>query len=173
MTNKYFHFYEIYKLKTNSILKRIASFFYLRFTRYTFAENNHVSNTFLIFYTHEKVFRKDYHSFLMNLHHSLKDSSIMILKRRLSLKNIFSFNNPIISDLDHFYKKIGNYQKIILFYPHSLSGCWIQENFSSKNIISLQHGYYQYPKKEFNIYSKATRSDYAIIYNKDYLDFDK
>ena len=149
MKNNFIHFHQIYKLKTNNLFKQIMAFIYLRFTEYEFDENSEKGDGILIFYTHEKIFRKDYHSFLINLHRSLDSSALIILKRKLSLRFLFSLKNPIIANLDIIYKSIEKYKKIILFYPHSLSGSWLQERFKSKSIMALQHGYYQYPKYEF------------------------
>ena len=171
MNNKFINFHKIYKLKTNTLLKQILAFFYLRFTEYEIFVDSSSEPKILIFYAHEKIFRDDYHSFLLNLHQSLKSSSLIILKRKISLKYLFCLDNPIIKNLDMIYNMINIYKNIILFYPHSLSGSWLQERFMNKYTISLQHGYYQYPKKEFNIFSKATKTDVAIIFNKDYLNF--
>jgi hypothetical protein len=171
---------DILKQKESNFFLRFLSFFYILFSEYQLIYSSlNKKKDVVIVHFHERLQRKDIDYFLVRTQENAeKNVSLLIFKRKFRFPSNFVLNHydKIYNDcLREFNKNIKPFRKVIIFFPHCASGALVQLfcMFSSKKTAALQHGYYQYNDKQAKLYSKATRSDFAYIYDNSYSNFFK
>lgn len=163
-------------IETNFLIKWL-SFFYIHLTEYKpiFVKLNKNSNLTIVHH-HELRHRKDFDFFLLELHKSINDSSLIIFKRSFKLPMSFfenkykKFEQDVKSSFTNYLKF---YKRLVIFFPHMPAGAILQNlaKLNNQRVELLQHGFYRHSLIQDQIFSESTQGDRAYIFSKQYKDF--
>lgn len=127
-----------------------------------------------IIYTSEFSSRETYTLFLKALVTlNPNEYTLYFFKRKFSLPNVIGNYQKIIRNTASkaYSQYLSQHRDLIFFAPHQIFSEALlgitEESPTEHNTVCLQHGYYNYSEHEMEIYSKSTRTDHAIVFNKD------
>lgn len=127
-----------------------------------------------IVYTSEFSSRVNHILFLKALVNRNPDYyTLYFFKRKFTApKRLGSYRRILRYSSKNMYTQyLMKHPNLILFAPHQIFSEAIlgivEESSIKHRTVCLQHGYYNYSNHANEIYSKSTRTDYAIVFNKD------
>lgn len=119
----------------------------------------------LFIYSEELRPRPEFENLLLNIVDKVKNSKLIVFKRKIKFIYNSSVEDQIISTINQI--NLENIKYIVIFCPHLMidHAFLLRAKSAAIATICMQHGYYSFTSEEFEFFKKLTVCDIALQYD--------